>query len=56
MRIMENRQAVDKRDMKNANVIHSEIFNHRINWEESTVIEKVKRTKERKIKESIHIR
>ena len=52
---MEHRQAVDKRVMKNGNAVYSEIFNHCINWEESTVVKKEKRTKERRIKESIHV-
>ena len=56
MRIGEHRQSLDKKDMKNANAVHSEIFNNHINWEECTVVEKEKRTKERRIKESIHIR
>jgi hypothetical protein len=31
MRIREHRQVVDKRDMKNANAVYSETFNHYIN-------------------------
>ena len=56
MRIGEHRRAVEKKDMKNANAVHSEILNHRINWEESTVVEREERMKQRRIKESIHIR
>ena len=43
MRIGEHRRAVEKKDMKNANAVHSEILNHRINWEESTVVEREKK-------------
>ena len=56
MRIGEHRRAVKKKDMKNANVVHSEILNHHINWEESTIVEQEERMKQRRIKESIHIR
>jgi hypothetical protein len=56
MRIGEHRRAGKKKDMKNANAVHSEILNHRINWEESTVVEREERMKQRRIKESIHIR
>ena len=56
MRIEEHRQAVEKKDMKNANAVRSEILNHCINWEESTVVEREEIMKQRRIKESIHIR
>ena len=52
MRIGEHRRAVEKKDMKNANAVHSEIFNHCINWEKSTVVEREGRMKQRRIKES----
>ena len=42
--------------MMNANAVHSEIFNHHIKWEDSVVVEREGRVKERRIKESIHIR
>ena len=56
MRITEHKRAVDQSDMKNANAVHSEEMNLEINWEDSTVIDGERRVKERRIKESIHIK
>ena len=55
-RITEHRRAVNQMDTKNANAVHSDVLNHRINWDRSKVIDREKRWKERKIKEGIHIR
>ena len=56
MRITEHKRAVDRSDMKNANAVHSEVLNHAISWEDCTVVDREKRVKERRIKESIHIK
>ena len=56
MRITEDKQVVEKRKIMNASAVHSEIFNHHIKWEDSVVVEREGRVKERRIKESIHIR
>ena len=55
-RITEHKRAVNQMDTKNAYAVHSDVLNHRINWDRSKVIDREKRWKERKIKESIQIR
>ena len=45
----------DEQWTRGTNAVHLEIFNHCINWEESTVVEKEKRTKESIIKGNFHM-
>ena len=53
--ITDHKWAVNQMDTKNANAVHSDMLNHRINWDRSKVISREKKWKERKIKEDIHL-
>ena len=45
IRITKHQRAVEKGDMKNANAVHKDVMNHKINWRKSEVVDRERRTK-----------
>ena len=43
-------------DVRNANAVHCMTTNHCMNWDVGTVVDRDSRWRERRIKESVHIR
>ena len=56
MRITEHKRGVSTGDVRNANVLQGMKTNHSMNWNAATVVDWAGRWKERRIKESVHIR
>ena len=50
MRIAEHVRAVKNGDVKNANTVHEDVMNHKINWRGAEVIDREMAVKERRIK------
>ena len=55
-RIAEHKRAVGTGDSRNANAVHWMDTSHSMDWEGTTVVDRASRWRERRIKESVHIR
>ena len=49
-------RAVTSEDYRNANMVHQKKEQHKIDWDRARIVDREKKWKERKIKESIYIR
>ena len=55
-RITEHKRAVSTGDVRNANAVHCMKTNHSMDWNAAGVVDRASRWRERRIKESVHIR
>ena len=55
-RITEHKRAVREGDVRNANAVHCMRTSHSMDWDAATVVDRASRWRERRIKESVHIR
>ena len=55
-RITEHKRAVSTGDVRNANAVHCMKTNHSMDWNSAGVVDRASRWRERRIKESVHIR
>ena len=55
-RITEHKRAVREGDARNANAVHCMRTSHSMDWDAATVVDRASRWRERRIKESVHIR